>query len=101
MCVSMNPGPTALTRMPMPASARAPCLVSIQTPAFDTEYATGPASGCFDAIDAIVTIDPPPRARMGADCGTHREVGAGEVDVDDALPVVHRDLREHARPGRQ
>ena len=48
----------ALTRMPLSTSRRAAFFVSIQTAAFDTTYASGPASGCLAAIDAIVTIAP-------------------------------------------
>ena len=59
MFVSMKPGPTEFTRMPEPVSIFAACSVSIQTPAFDTPYAGAPGSGCFAAIDEIVTIAPP------------------------------------------
>lgn len=58
MLVSMKPGPIAFTRIPAGPSTRAAYLVSIQTPALDTEYAGAPASGCLAAIDAIVMIEP-------------------------------------------
>ena len=53
MFVEMYPGPIEFTLIPLGANTRAATLVSIQTPAFDTLYGTGPAL-LLASIDATV-----------------------------------------------
>ena len=63
--VWIMPGETALTRI-VGAYSSAALAVSATTAAFAAEYGASPADGRPE-IDAVLTIAPPPPARM---CGT-------------------------------
>ncbi len=54
------PGATAFTLMPSGPHSSAACFVSPTTAAFEAVYAEVPALGCAAAIEARLTIDPPP-----------------------------------------
>ena len=60
------PGDTAFTRI-VGAYSSAAFAVSATIAAFAAEYGASPADGRVPEIDAVLTIAPPPPARM---CGT-------------------------------
>jgi hypothetical protein len=66
MPVSVRPGDTALTRI-SGATSRLSCVVNPSTAAFAAPYATLVRCARRAATEAMLTIEPPPRARR---CGT-------------------------------
>src|SRR5882757_493593 len=61
-----NPGATALTRIPRPASSSAATWVSIESPAFAEQYALIPAAGWRPLSELIDTSEPPSVRRLPA-----------------------------------
>ncbi len=64
--VSMAPGASALTLMPLPPNSTASTCVRARTAPFAVQYAESSAIGCRWATDVTLTIRPPPEASMRA-----------------------------------
>ena len=64
MTISMKPGHTQLARIPSAAKSRASVPVNEIIAAFDTLYAASSTAGLRPAIEAVLTIDPPPPSRI-------------------------------------
>ena len=80
------PGDTALTRI-VGAYSSAAVAVSAATAALAAAYGASPADGRVPEIDAVDTIAPPPDSRMSGATGLEAVEHAGEVEVDDAVPL--------------
>ena len=93
--VRIIPGATALTRISGPYSSAALAVIAA-TPALAAEYAASPAAGRVPLIDDVLTIAPPPASptvvRISGHAGAEAVEDPGEVDGDEAGPLVERGL---------
>ena len=87
----MPPGATQFTRTPRCRYSSASARVSCTTPPFDAQYAALYGWPMRPALDAMLTMLPPPSSRCGSTACAIRK-RAGEVDGDDARPVLERHL---------
>ena len=71
-------------------------FASPRTAHFDATYGCTIGAPRSPSIDDTLMIEPPPAALSCLDDGLHAEERAGEVDVDDLLPLGHVELADLA-----
>ena len=91
-CVRTRPGAMPLTRMPSPAHSAASERVSWRTPALETAYGRDVVHG--QEVGARGDVEDAPAALLAhqARRGLAGEEHRPDVDVEDEVPVVLRDL---------
>src|SRR5204863_1731392 len=104
IAVSTNPGASALIRIPRLAYSIPAAFDNPITPCFAATYALMPGSAIIPAIDALLTIAPPPAPSMYSisyfNFILHREKRALQIDGDNLIERRFFNVREQTSCGQ-